>query len=215
MSIWPSVTMHATDLHIDTTMVHLSVCSEPFYMSCPFHLLSSVITHHLVSLLCKLGTHFSTADLTCLQKNHTFAHYWNSMTSSGNTLLHVWKQHRNMSQSLSPCFIDSVVWPCKLHPYHFNRKCTYLNMTECRKLLDPSLYVFPYCYCKADCSDIFNISKKCAITMGQTQNIYPTNIPAPLVHSHAPVTCIKSGLTQCTIIFIAYSLIMQSNCHCM
>lgn len=31
--------------------------------------------------------------------------------------------------------------------------------------------------------------------MGQTQNNYPTNIPAPLVHNRAPVTCIKSGLT--------------------
>jgi hypothetical protein len=36
--------------------------------------------------------------------------------------------------------------------------------------------------------------------MGQTQNNYPTNIPDPLVHNHAPVTCIKYGLTQCTII---------------
>jgi hypothetical protein len=31
--------------------------------------------------------------------------------------------------------------------------------------------------------------------MGQTQNNYLTNIPAPLVHNHVPVTCIKSGLT--------------------
>jgi len=88
-------------------------------------------------------------------------------------------------------------------------------MTECRKLLDPSQYISHYCYCKADCSDIFNISKKCAVIMGQTQNNYPTNIPAPLVHNYAPVTCIKSGLTQCTIILIDYSLFMQSNCQCM
>ena len=164
-------------------------------------------------------TPFSTADLTCLKKQKKTAPLptteTDSMTSSGNTLLlHVWQQHTNMSHSLSTCFTDSAVYPCKLHPYHFHWKCNYLNMTEWRKLLDFPLYVSHYCYCKADCSDIFNISKKCVVTMGQTQNKYPTNIPAPPVHNCAPVTCIKSGLTQCTIIFIAYSLFMQSNCQC-
>jgi len=45
--------------------------------------------------------------------------------------------------------------------------------------------------------------KKCGVITGQTQNNYPTHIPAPLVHNRAPVTCIKSGLTQCTVILIA------------
>jgi hypothetical protein len=95
-------------------------------------------------------TQFSTADLTCLQKNWTFANYWNKQYDK----LHVWQQQTNMSHSLSTCYTERAAYPCKLHPHHFNRKFNYLNLKECRKLLDSPLYVSHYCYCKAHCWDI-------------------------------------------------------------
>lgn len=84
MSIWPSV--RSTDLHADTT--HLSVCSEPFHMSCQFHVLSIQSSH---TIWCHYCANLGHIFISCT--NHTqliLKSFFSVHHVVTNTIFHCW-----------------------------------------------------------------------------------------------------------------------------
>lgn len=137
MSIWPSVRNHGSDFacrhHTDKSFSIFWTISYEMWISFAVRSVAHTIWCHYCAHLLVIRAIFKSGvpvrassphtprglhDFPSLQKNLTFANHsnWDSVTSTGNTLLHGWQQHTNVSQPVPNCSTDSAVYPANSTP---------------------------------------------------------------------------------------------------